>query len=108
MRRAKALEDWMAYWREKSRGCVGRNVRGREVYVPSPSDVDRRIVEVRWLQEQGFCHAVIASVMEHDCPTLERVKQMVLRHGVRETCRRIRWFIENSEYGSCEYDCLGR
>ena len=83
--------------------AVGRRtrriVKGRFTYMPSPSDIYRRRMELRWLEGCGFDRHFIASVMEHDMPCLERVMKMVERYGVEETRRRCSPFLADTEYG---------
>ena len=42
--------------------------------------------------------AFIVNIMEHENPCIERVEQMVARHGAYETYRRCREFMVETEY----------
>ena len=91
-----SAEVWLEYFHLFR---YSRNVKGRQMYVPSPAGIQIRCLHVRWLESVGFNRKFIVNVMEHDNPTIERVKQMVLRHGPEETFRRCLPFLENTEYG---------
>lgn len=84
------LMEWWLFFRDA--------VRGERPYLPSPTDIARRTVDLRWLQTCGFRRAFIVNVMELDNPSLERVRQMVARYGVEETYRRCEPFLEPTEY----------
>ena len=74
------------------------SVGGRTPYLPSPSEIRWRCEELRWLERCGFCRAFIVNIMEHENPCIERVKQMVARHGPAETYRRCVEFLLPTEY----------
>lgn len=88
--------DWMLYFLDQRRG--ERIVRGRVAWMPSPSEIALRCVDLRWMEEQGFSRRVIVNVLEYDNPSIWRVRQMVARHGVEETVRRISGFLVKTEY----------
>jgi hypothetical protein len=88
--------DWAAYWSEL--WLHQRRVRGRSPYLPSPTDIQARCIDVLWLEECGFPRHFIVNVMEYDNPTIERVRQMVLRYGPSEAYRRCRSFLIETEY----------
>jgi len=103
MKRDKILRDldddqsnWMAYFSEL--WLHQKEVGGRQPYLPSPAEIEWRGRQIRWLEEQGFYRAFIVNVMEHECPAIERVEQMVARHGAAETYRRCREFLMPTEY----------
>lgn len=94
------LEDdqsnWMSYYSEL--WLHQKAVGGRHPYLPSPAEIEWRCEQLRWLEICGFCQAFIVNVMEHECPCIERVEQMVARHGPAETYRRCREFMMPTEY----------
>jgi hypothetical protein len=96
----RELEDdqslWMAFYSEL--WLHQHEVGGRSPYLPSPSEIEQRCEQIRWLEWQGFCRAFIVNVMEHENPTMERVVQMVKRYGPVETYRRCREFMLPTEY----------
>ena len=87
--------NWMEYYRLLR---YQRTVKGREIYVPSPTDIPVRGLQVRWLEDCGFPRSFVVNVMEHDNPTIDRVKQMVKRYGVGGTYRRCVQFMVETEY----------
>jgi len=96
MPREVPQNDWMAYFLELHR-CRGE-VKGRTLYLPSPSDIEERKEDLRWLEDCGFSQSFVVNVMEHDNPTIERARQMVCRYGVEETKRRCQAFAAPTEY----------
>lgn len=88
--------DWMAFFAEL--WLHRTEVKGRQPYLPSPSEIKWRCEQLRWLESHGFCRAFIVNVMEHENPCFERVKQMIERHGAFETYRRCREFMVETEY----------
>ena len=91
--------NWMSFYSEL--WLHQKAVKGRSAYLPSPAEIEWRCEELHWLEAQGFCRAFIVNVMEHDNPAIERVKQMVARYGPKETYRRCREFMVETEY-DCE------
>jgi hypothetical protein len=87
---------WMAFFSEL--WLHQHEVGGRSPYLPSPAEVEQRCQQIRWLESKGFCRAFIVNVMEHENPSIERVIEMVRRHGPAETYRRCRWFMLPTEY----------
>jgi len=86
--------DALDAYEEEIGGRSANNAR----YLPSPGDIEQRITDLRWLQEQGFNQRFIASVLQFDTPTLDVVVKMVKRHGPFETYKRLRIFLAPTEY----------
>jgi hypothetical protein len=93
--------EWMSYYSEL--WLHRAEVRGRQPYLPSPAEIEWRCRQLRWLQEQGFCRAFIVNIMEYENPCIERVEQMVARHGAYETYRRCREFMVPTEYDAEQF-----
>lgn len=89
--------DWVAYyaalWRFKGQRT------GRNMYLPSPAEIAERGLQVRWLESLGFPRKAIVNIMEYDNPHIDRVQQMVVRHGPEGTYRRISSFFVRTDYG---------
>lgn len=96
MQQRGSEDDWFAFFSELWRYRFA--TKGRDPYLPSPSDIARRCEEVRWMKQLGFSDSTIANVMELDNPTMLRLKQMVERYGPLETERRLQPFLEPTEY----------
>jgi hypothetical protein len=89
-------DDWFAYFAEIREHA--RTVKGRAPYLPSPSDIQKRCRDLRWLEARGFNRRMVVNILEHDNPCFARVVQMVRRHGAEEAKRRIAEFLVETEY----------
>ena len=45
-------------------------------YYPNPDEIEQRRKDLHWLQEQGFGHRFIKSVMHFDTPNIETLRRM--------------------------------
>jgi hypothetical protein len=50
-------------------------------YLPPPTEIQRRMLDVQWLKEQGFPEVFIRSVMQYETPEL-RVVMDCFRKGL--------------------------
>ena len=88
--------DWATYWAEL--WLHQREVQRRTPYLPSPSDIPNRCKDILWLERNKFPRKFIVNVMEYENPSIDRVRQMVERHGVNETYQRCKHFLLETEY----------
>lgn len=83
-------DAWVGYYETVERlsnPMAPREDRG--AYLPTPREIRKRIGTMRWLQEMGFDNVFINSVMQHECPTIELVRQFISKYGPEETKRRL-------------------
>ena len=97
--RAEHYDSWSAYCETVERHQQGgRSTADRGAFLPDPDEIEVRIAMLRELQGHGFNERFIASIMQHDTPTISVVRVAVARCGPRATWLRYRNFLETTEY----------
>lgn len=76
-----------------------RAVADIKAWLPSPEEVQTRLRDVRWLYAQGFSLKFVVSVMHHDMPTVERVRQAIANgRTAEEIMKQFKPFLINSRF----------
>lgn len=110
--RAAYYESWTAY-REAvellrlyptGRLPGGEGIEDYKAYLPSPDEIERRKVQLRYLQRLGFTDRFIASVMQKECPPFAMVLK-ARRRGLTaaQIAAKYEAFLEPTEY---DWQCL--
>lgn len=53
----------------------------RPIYEPTEDEIKERADILRWMQEQKWDDALIIEIMIYDNPTIDKVKEIILKHG---------------------------
>jgi len=89
-------ESWILFYMGVTKHCGER--RGRELYFPSPSEIEQRKYQLRYLQKQNFTSHEIASILQYDMPDFLTVFEMCQKFPAVEVQRRIQIFLLKNEY----------
>ncbi len=97
-KRSEYYKSWETWLETTERHEEEGRSEDKGAYLPDPVEVEIRIARLKELQRLGFNDRFICSVMQHDTPTMRKVRQMVARYGVSETYRRCKPFLAPTEY----------